>query len=255
VKNNDKLISIVMPAYNSEKYIEDAINSVLAQTYKGWELLVLDDGSTDGTKQIVENICKMNSRVKYIKNKKNLGVSATRNKGVKLSNGEWIAFLDSDDMWEPSKLQKQIDFCTKNVADFVFTGSSFINEKGHHFKGVFEVPAEVSYKKLRNHNVISCSSVLISKKYLKSIHMEKDEIHEDYAVWLKILKTGVIAYGINESLLIYRISRNSKSGNKLKTIVKTYKVYKFVGINSIGSIYFTIRHLLASLLKYKRIFR
>lgn len=254
MSRNEALVSIVMPAYNCEKYVVEAINSVLAQTYKNWELLVLDDGSKDNTSQIIEGFSQKDYRIKALPNEKNMGVSATRNRGIELASGDWIAFLDSDDMWEPVKLEKQFEVAEKEAAEFLFTGSSYINEDGESFKGIFEVPEKLTYKKLRNQNVISCSSVLVKRKYFENIKMEKDEIHEDYAVWLRILKLGVTAYGVNDPLLIYRISRNSKSGNKMKTVKMTYKVFRFIGINPIGSAYFMMRHVFASVVKYKRIF-
>jgi teichuronic acid biosynthesis glycosyltransferase TuaG len=254
MSENPALVSVVMPAYNCEKYIVEAIKSVLAQTYENWELLVLDDWSKDNTLQIIKQFSQKDSRIKVIPNGKNMGVSATRNRGIEFASGDWIAFLDSDDMWKPSKLEKQLKVADKNSAEFIFTGVSYINEKSEPFKGTFEVPEKVTYKKLRYQNVISCSSVLVKKKYFENIKMEKDEMHEDYAVWLRILKLGVIAYGVNEPLLIYRILRNSKSGNKMKTVLMTYKVFRFIGINPIGSAYFMMRHVLASVGKYKRIF-
>lgn len=250
----ETLVSIVMPAYNCEKYIDEAINSVLAQTYKNWELLVIDDGSKDATFQILSEFSKNDYRIKPLKNEKNLGVSATRNRGIELASGEWIAFLDSDDIWNPSKLEKQLEAADKTSVGFVFTGASYINEDGQPYKGIFEVPAKVSYKELRNQNVISCSSVIVKKKYFKNIKMERDDMHEDFAVWLRILRLGVTAYGINEPLLIYRISRDSKSGNKLKTIKMTYKVFRFTGIDPIRSTYFMSRNIIASIRKYKRVF-
>ncbi|HFU4234897.1 TPA: glycosyltransferase family 2 protein [Streptococcus suis] len=254
MSNNKALVSIVMPAYNCEKYVVEAINSILAQTYRNWELLVLDDGSKDNTLRIIEEFSQKDSRIKALPNGKNMGVSATRNRGIELASGEWIAFLDSDDMWKPEKLEKQFEIVEKEAAEFLFTGSSYINEEGEAYKEIFEVPEKITYKKLRNQNVISCSSVLVKKKYFEHIKMEKDEMHEDYAVWLRILKTGVTAFGVNEPLLIYRISRNSKSGNKMKTVKMTYKVFRFVGINPFGSAYFMLRHVIASVGKYKRIF-
>lgn len=254
MSKNKALVSIVMPAYNCEKYVVEAVNSVLAQTYQNWELLVLDDGSKDNTLQMINEFRNKDSRIRPLQNEKNMGVSATRNRGIELASGDWIAFLDSDDMWEPSKLEKQLEIAEKKAAEFLFTGSSYINEEGEPYKGIFEVPEIVTYKRVRNQNVVSCSSVLVKKKYFENIKMEKDEMHEDYAVWLRILKLGVTAYGVNEPLLIYRISRNSKSGNKMKTIKMTYKVFRFIGINPIWSVYFMMRHVIASVGKYKRIF-
>lgn len=254
IKNKeDELISIIMPAYNCEKYIEESIKSIIDQTYTNWELIVVDDESSDNTVRIVEMMAIKDKRIKFHKNIQNQGVSATRNRAISLAEGEWIAFLDSDDMWKENKLEKQILHGRKVNAEFVFTGSAFINEGGSHYKGIFEVPEKVNFKKLSTHNVISCSSVLIKKKFFEDIKMEKDDMHEDYAVWLRVLRTGIIAYGINEPLLIYRISRNSKSGNKIKTIKMTYKVFRFIGINPVGSTYFMMRHVIGSLKKYRKI--
>lgn len=247
------LVSIIMPAYNCQRYIENAIQSVISQTYNSWELIVIDDGSKDNTVRIIEELSKKDNRIRFYKNEKNLGVSETRNRGIALANGEWIAFLDSDDMWEVSKIEKQIKLSNKVGAEFIFTGSSFINESGIKYKGILRAPEKVNYKKLRTHNIISCSSVLIKKKFFQNIRMEKDDMHEDYAVWLRILRTGVYAYGINEPLLIYRISPNSKSGNKIKTIKMTYKVFRFIGMNPFGAAYFMCRHIIGSIKKYRRI--
>ena len=249
----EPLINIIMPAYNCERYIEKAIESVIAQTYQSWELIVIDDGSKDNTIKIVEKIVNREKRIKFYKNEKNIGVSETRNRAISIANGEWIAFLDSDDIWEASKLEKQMLIAKEKGLEFIFTGSSFINEYGNQFKGILEVPEIVTYEKLRTHNVISCSSVLVKKKFFKNIRMEKDDMHEDYAVWLRILKKGIKAYGINEPLLIYRISHNSKSGNKIKTIKMTYKVFRFIGINPVGSVYFMCMHIMGSLKKYRSI--
>lgn len=245
------LISIIMPAYNCEKFIGEAITSVIEQTYKSWELIVIDDGSSDNTVRIIKRFSNKHDRIQLYINEKNQGVSETRNKGISLANGDWIAFLDSDDMWEKTKLEKQIGHAQKMNAEFLFTGSSYINEFGNYYRGKFEVPDKVSYEKLRLQNVISCSSVLLKKKFFDSIKMERDDMHEDYAVWLRVLKTGVCAFGINEPLLIYRISSNSKSGNKIKTIKMTYKVFRFIGINPFGSLYFMIRHIIGSIKKYR----
>jgi teichuronic acid biosynthesis glycosyltransferase TuaG len=253
IPDEKSLVSIIMPAYNCEKYVKEAIDSVSAQTYQLWELIVIDDGSNDKTISIIKGLANKDDRIRFYKNNKNQGVSTTRNRGISLAYGEWIAFLDSDDIWDSSKLEKQMAFAEKSSAEFVFTGSSYINGNGDYYQGIFGVPEKVTYKQLRTHNVISCSSVLIKKNFFKDIKMEKDDMHEDYAVWLRVLKTGVNAFGINEPLLIYRISPNSKSGNKIKTIKMTYKVFRFIGVNPIGSAYFMIRHIIGSVIKYRKI--
>ncbi|MBF0705383.1 glycosyltransferase family 2 protein [Alkalihalobacillus hwajinpoensis] len=253
IKTEGNFISIIMPSYNCENFIEDAIRSVIEQTYKQWELIVIDDGSVDNTNRIIEKLSNTDSRIRFYINDENQGVSATRNKGLSLAVGDWIAFLDSDDMWEKTKLEKQMLHARNSKSEFLFTGSSFINESGEYYQGEFKVPELVDYRKLKKHNVISCSSVLIKKRYFDDVKMENDDIHEDYAVWLKVLKSNTVAHGINEPLLIYRISRKSKSGNKIKTIKMTYKVYRFIGINPISSLYYMVSHILGSIKKYKKI--
>lgn len=186
---------------------------------------------------------------------KNIGVAATRSRGVSLANGEWIAFIDSDDCWEKRKLDKQVDCITTNNAEFVFTGSSFIDELSNPYNAIFEVPYTVNYKQLLKQNVISCSSVLIMKSYMEMFNMDNDNTHEDYSAWLRILKTIPFAYGINEPLLIYRITRTSKSGNKLKSLMMAYRTYRYVGLGLISSCYYMCWYIVRGIRKYKKIKR
>ncbi len=251
--SQNSLVSVIMPAYNCEKYIVQAVNSVLSQTYSNLELVVVDDGSHDNTAKIVDGLSKSDLRIRLYINNANMGVSAARNRGISLAAGDWIAFLDSDDMWEKTKIEKQMIYANEMNAQFLFTGVSYINENGEHYNGTFEVPDRVTYKQLLKQNVIACSSVLIRKYFFNTIKMERDEMHEDYASWLRVLKTGGCAYGINEPLLYYRISRNSKSGRKLRTIKMTYSVYRFIGVNPVGSAYFMMSHILRSVKKYRNI--
>ncbi|WKA53973.1 glycosyltransferase family 2 protein [Planococcus shixiaomingii] len=253
IENIRPLISVIMPAYNAENYIEDAINSVLSQSYEEWELIIIDDCSSDKTLKIAEKLSNNDSRLKLIKNSKNIGVSETRNKAINLALGEWIAFLDSDDLWENAKLEKQIAHANKVGASFVFTGSSYINKEGKPFKGVFEVPESVDFNKLKRQNVIPCSSVLVRKECFETIRMERDNMHEDYAAWLRILKSGILAFGVNEPLLVYRLSVSSKSGNKFKTIGMNYRVFRSIEMNPVSSVYFAGVNLVNSLKKYNKI--
>lgn len=253
---DEPLISVVMPAYNAEKYIEKSIQSVLNQTYKNIELIIVNDCSKDKTEDIIEKYCKQDARVRKYTNQINSGVSFSRNFGVEQANGEWIAFLDSDDIWKEEKLQKQIDLLKREKMQpvLVYTGSSFIDENDNPYSYVRQVPETVSYKRLLNQNVISCSSVLAKKEVLSSIKMEHDKMHEDFLVWLKILKNfDICAYGINEPLLVYRISKNSKSGNKIKAAKMTYMVYKHMKLNIFQRAYYMIQYTIRSLIKYRNI--
>lgn len=248
-----KLVSVIMPAYNAEKTILQSINSVINQTYTNWELIIVDDGSNDESLEIIKNVKEKDKRINFYQNKKNLGVSETRNKGITKSKGNLIAFLDSDDLWVHTKLEIQINKMKKLNSDFSFTSACFINEESKMLEGNFNVPDTVDYNKLKKHNVISCSSVIINKKFFKKNKMERDDIHEDFVFWLKILRQGNIAHGIKEPLLIYRISTSSKSGNKLKSMSMTYNVFRYIEINPVTSVYFTIRHLIGAFFKYRNI--
>lgn len=248
------LISIVMPAYNAEKTIREAIESVIAQTYQNWELIVVDDCSTDSTNNLLQCLLETDTRIKVFHNACNYGVSETRNNGVKQSSGDWIAFLDSDDMWKKEKLQKQINLLKqKTNGDIIFTGSAFVDNTGKSNTFILKVPDEISYCELLKQNLISCSSALVKKEWLIRYPMKHDDMHEDYAVWLQILKSGGHAYGVNEPLLVYRLSKNSKSGNKRKAAYMTYRVYRYVGLNFLQALYYFCWYACKNLRKYKYI--
>lgn len=249
------LISIVMPAYNSEKYIAKSIESVFNQTYKNWELIIIDDCSVDSTQTIIEEYSMSNEKVIVITNSENKGVSESRNKGIQRATGSWIAFLDSDDLWREDKLAKQVDQIIKTGERFFYTGSVYIDSQGNPLKGYQNIPEKVNYKELLKCNIIPCSSVLIDKKLLLLFEMKVDALHEDYLVWLRILKSGVTAISLNEPLLIYRISINSKSGNKMKSVIMTYRVYREIGMSIIKSCYYMIGYVYLKIRKYRHIKR
>ena len=249
------MVTIIMPAYNAEKHIVEAIDSVLAQTYTDWELLVLDDCSTDHTAVVVEDYTRRDKRVHLLRNKVNLGVGQTRNCGVDNSTAEWIAFLDSDDMWEPDKLKKQMALVEDDPkAELIFTASSFIDESGEKRNYILHVPQRITRKELLKQNLISCSSVLVKRALLLEHKMPgKGMIHEDFATWLSILDEKAFAYGIDEPLLIYRLSANSKSGNKIKAAKMNWNTYRASGLKPIPAIYYMICYMYNGVKKYRNI--
>ena len=209
-------ISIITPAYNCEKYLEQSVDSVLSQTWQDWELLIIDDCSKDATWLRMQTLAKQDNRIRIFQNRHNSGSAATRNNGIRQARGEWIAFLDSDDLWRPEKLERQMSVLRKHPdASFLFTGSAFIEDDGMTIAHVLHVPEKVSRKKLLKQNVISCSSVLIRRELMLEFPMpEEDGIHEDFATWLAILSKIPCAYGVDEPLLVYRRALASKSGKK-----------------------------------------
>ena len=250
MQNDFGLISIIMAAYNAEKTIEQAINSVLSQTYPDFELLVVNDCSTDKTAMLAEAIVKKDDRVRLISNEKNSGVSYTRKHGLEEASGEWVAILDSDDAWAPEKLEKQINLQKKTNADLLFTGSAFMDADGKPIDWYLAAPAEVTYRQLLKQNVLSNSSALVRKELYAKYYAVGDGMHEDFAMWLNILKDGRKAYGVDEPLLIYRIAKSSKSGNKFKAAKMNWNTYRYIGLNPIEAAYYEGWYMIKNVIKY-----
>lgn len=249
------LISVVIPAYNAEKTLEKAIQSVMVQTYSNIEAIIVDDCSRDETLKIATSYAKKDNRIKVFQNQANMGVALSRNRGVEEARGDWIAFLDSDDRWVPSKLEKQSDVLKKNPScSLCFTGSAFENNEGIRCSYTLSVPKHLKYNDLLKQNLISCSSVLAKKEALIEFPMKSDPmIHEDLATWLKILKDGSEAVGINEPLLIYTVSSQSKSGNKLRAARMQWKTYQVAGIGYLKSIRYFLTYAWRNMKKYLHI--
>ena len=247
------LISIIMAAYNAEKTVGAAIRSILAQTYPHWELFVVNDCSIDRTSAIVTNLAESDSRIHLINSKMNSGVSASRKKGMEAANGIWIAVLDSDDMWASDKLEKQLSLAHAEGAELIFTGSAFIDGDGNPIDWQLHVPAALTYHELLKQNVVSNSSVLVKNELYEQFYAIGDEMHEDFAVWLGIMKTGRKAYGIDEPLLIYRVAKASKSGNKAKAAKMNWNTYRYTGLNPVAAAYYMCWYAVKGILKYRHL--
>lgn len=247
------LISILMAAYNSEKTIRHAIDSVLAQTFSDWELLIVDDCSSDNTLRIAE--AYRDARIHVMKNDRNRGVSLTRKKGLDAAEGDWIAVLDSDDMWAPEKLEKQLAIAKADGADLVFTGSAFIRDDGTPFHWQLHVPATLTYCALLKQNLVSNSSVLVRADVYRKFYIVDDTIHEDYAMWLAISKAGAVIRGLDEPLLFYRLLRPSRSSNKLKAARMRWRTYRHAGLNTPTAAYYMCWYAAKGILKYGHLLR
>lgn len=245
-------VSIVMPVYNSEKYVGIAIDSVLSQTMPEWELIIVDDASTDASRTIIQQYSH-DSRVVILINEMNQGVSESRNKAICAASAEWVAFLDSDDEWLPDKLEKQFAAAEEFGAGFVFTGTQYSDTTGNRSSYCLVPNEKVSFKDLLKQNVISCSSVLIRKDLLDGLRMPGDEMHEDYAMWLKVLKRIDYALAVREPLLIHRIHRESKSSNKGRALMMNMNTYKYVGVSPFRALYSTMFYVSRNLDKYRKI--
>ena len=247
------LVSIIMAAFNAEKTIESAVKSVIAQTYTNWELLVVNDCSKDSTVDVVQKLARREPRIRFLTNESNSGVSVTRRKALEAATGEWIAVLDSDDMWKPDKLEKQLTLSQRTGAELIFTGSAFIDNDGNPIDWQLHVPETLAHRELLKQNLVSNSSVLVKKELYKQFYAIGDEMHEDFAIWLGITKTGRKAYGIDEPLLIYRIAKSSKSSNKIKAARMNWNTYRYVGLNRFEAAYYMCWYTIKGLKKYKNL--
>ena len=222
----DNLVSIITPAYNSAAYIAETIESVLAQTYTNWEMLIVNDYSKDNTAEIVQSYAKKDKRIKLINLQQNSGAAAARNTAIQNAKGRYIAFLDSDDLWKKEKLQKQIEFMQRNGYAFTYTSYEHFKGTKENIQNQVQTPKSLNYKQALKGNKIGCLTVMLDRKQIANIHFTTQK-HEDYILWLNILKQGITAYGIQERLALYRTG-NSKSisGNKLQSALWTWKVYR-----------------------------
>lgn len=224
-KQAQPLVSVIMPAYNAERYIGEAISSVLSQTYKNWELLILDDCSSDRTAEIAEEFEKADPRIRLLRNPQNLGTARTRNRGFDLADGEWIALLDCDDVWHEKKLEKQLAVAGHSGADIIYCSYALMNENGTHLS-VFLVPEATDYEAMLRESVLSCSTVLLSRPLLAEHRFSEAYYHEDYVLWLELLKAGYKAAASKEVLAKYRIVKGSRSNDKLKSAKNRWLIYR-----------------------------
>ena len=212
MNQKEPLVSVIMPAYNAEKYISQSIESVINQSYQNWELLITDDRSSDNTQRIVEKYCIDDKRIKLFINKENGGAGVARNNSIKEANGRFIAFLDSDDQWLPEKLIKQISFMLKN--NFAFTFTAYQKLEQGKLKGIITPPKFTTYNKLLSSNVIGCLTAIYDAEMVGKQYMPLIRKRQDMGLWLSILKNLPKAYSLTEVLAIYRTD-SGMSQNKL----------------------------------------
>ena len=217
------MVSIVVPVHNAAGFIADTIKMVCEQTYKDWELILVDDASSDGSADIIEEIIRgQKKRIRLIRLKENAGAAGARNAGIDASSGRFIAFLDADDIWRKEKLEKQVEFMEKNGAEFSFHSYEFGDENANPTGKVVRVPRVLKYRQALSRTVIFTSTVMFDTEKIDMgiIHMPKVP-SEDTATWWRILKSGYVAYGLDENLAIYRRPRKSLSSNKLPRSTRT----------------------------------
>lgn len=241
-------VSVIIPAYNCRKTIKQAIESVLMQDVS-LELIVIEDGSEDSISDIMAEY-QADARVTFVQNPRNMGVSATRNRGVQMARGRYVAFLDADDYWREGKLFRQVERIRQTDTVLCSTARELMKADGQLTGRVIPVKEEITYQDMLHQNWINNSSVLVKRRVLMEFPLESDEVHEDYLLWLKILKKYERACAVNEPFLVYRLDHKSKSGNKLKSAVMTYKTYRKLGFGRGKAIACFLSYAVAGIRKY-----
>ena len=229
-KANTCLVSIVVPVYNAARFIDETINTVLDQTYTNWELLLIDDKSTDDSVKLIKPYLTKDKRIKLLSNRRNSGAAVSRNKGIDAAKGRYIAFLDADDLWLPTKLEKQVAFMQKQDCAFSFTGYEFADENGKPNGKKVRVPATITYRQSLKNTTIFTSTVMLDMQILEKdfTHMPLIKRGQDTATWWKILKIIDEAYGLNYVLSYYRRTAESLSADKLTALKRTWNLYRDV---------------------------
>nr|WP_314377818.1 glycosyltransferase family 2 protein [uncultured Campylobacter sp.] len=248
---NEELVSVIMPSYNSENFIEQSIKSVQEQTYPYWELIIVDDCSQDNSAKIIKGIAKQDSRIKFIKLKTNSGAAVARNTAIKIASGRYIAFLDSDDLWLKDKLNLQIEFMKKNGLSFTY-GSYRLMDEFNNDMGCFITKGEITYNSMLKTCSVGCLTAIYDVSQLGKIYMPNADKREDYATWLKILKKIKVTKGCLEPLAIYRRHRKSVSANKIKIAFYQWRFYRDIEkLSWFKSVYYFMNYMFYGLIKYK----
>lgn len=228
MNRNDRAprVSVVMPAYNAERYIEEAIRSVQAQTMPDWELIAVDDRSADKTPEILRELSRRDDRIVPVFNDTNRGAAGSRNVALDICTGDYIAFLDSDDLWRPNKLDVQLRVAQATGADIVYSSYALFDERGKRHYNDFIVKGSTSFNEMLRRNEIGCLTAFMRRELARQYRFPEDIYQEDYALWLALLRDGYKAAGTPEVLADYRIRAGSRSFDKIESAKNRWRVYR-----------------------------
>jgi teichuronic acid biosynthesis glycosyltransferase TuaG len=248
----EPLVSIIMPSYNSMQYISTSINSVINQTYENWELIIVDDCSIDGSSIYINNLLQdlQDFRIKYLKQKVNKGAAESRNIAMENASGKFIAFLDSDDVWDQNKLKLQMEFMIENDFDFTYHNYSAFDSKLEKVLYNVKCPSKINYNSYAKNTIIGCLTVIFNKTKFDNYTMPIIKSSHDMALWLKLLRYVEYAHCLELNLAKYRVLSNSNSSSKYKASLDVWRVYRNIEkINVAQSIYFFVNYLINALKK------
>lgn len=220
------LVSVITPTYNSEFFISETIDSVCSQTYTNWELILVDDASSDKTVEILKKYAAADARITYYILKTNSGAAIARNTAIEKASGRFIAFLDADDLWKPEKLAKQISFMQSNDIAVSFSSYELMDEQGKSFGKMVKALPKLSYSKMLKSNYLGNLTGIYNAEKLGKVYMPNIRKRQDWALWLSVIKKVGFAYSIAEPLAKYRVRKNSISSNKLNLLKYNYAIYR-----------------------------
>ena len=249
------LISIITPNYNCERFISQTIESVLAQSYTNWEMIIVDDCSTDKSYQIALDYAGKDSRIKVLRNEKNSGAAVSRNNALDVAKGDYIAFLDSDDLWEPQKLEKQISFMLENSCDFCYTRYDLINENNEGTGKIARIPNRLSYSKLLHHDFIGCLTAIYRFDIAREIRSFNIKNNNDYGLFLQVVKNAKNPCGLQNVLAHYRIRQSGISRKKFKKVKPYFELMrKYLHIPVIIACWFLFTNIfIGKVWKYEKV--
>ena len=248
----NSLVSIITPSYNSAKFIAETIQSVQNQTYQNWEMIIVDDGSSDETESVVISIIQNDNRIQFHKLNQNSGPAVARNTGIEKASGDYMTFIDADDIWFPTFIENNIKTINETGIPFVFSSYRRANEELEFVYSDFIVPHKVSYTDILKSNSISCLTAFLDIKKLGKKYMPLIRKRQDMGLWLNYLKVIPFAHGIQETQAIYRIRENSLSRKKSDLIKYQWQFYREVeNLNVFQSAYFMLHWMYRGFMKYR----
>lgn len=220
------LVSVIMPCYNTEKFIAQSIESVIYQTYINWELIITDGPSSDNTVPIVQKYCEQDSRIRIIVPDHHLGIAEARYTSIQNAKGYYLAFLDSDDIWVRDKLEKQIAFMQSNNYAFTYGNYEILNSDGTLAGKIIHNGGIVDYNMYLKNTILGCGSVMLDKKKIGQVILPAEDVNDDMALWCSIMRNGIKAYPMDEVLYQYRIRNDGASSHRIKMMKSVWKVYR-----------------------------
>lgn len=220
------LVSIITPVYNAERFIKETVQSIIEQKYEKFELLLIDDHSTDNSFEIISSFAEADSRIKVLQTPSNSGAAVARNIGLENARGQYVAFIDSDDKWKKNKLKEQIEAMKKNKYSFTYTNFEMVSETNELIKEKVGLPEKLDYRELLKNTAIACSTVVIDRSVFGDFRMPEVRKGQDTATWLMLLRDGETAHLVNKVLGSYRIVKGSISSNKFQALKRTWNTYR-----------------------------